>query len=73
VSYDEGMRVRREVLGDEHVDRTLERTTDFTGASRRQLRLRRSAGRPRRNPMTFPVQRRQIERIVPDETKRRRV
>jgi 4-carboxymuconolactone decarboxylase len=24
------MRVRREVLGDEHVDRALERTTDFT-------------------------------------------
>jgi 3-oxoadipate enol-lactonase/4-carboxymuconolactone decarboxylase len=27
---DEGMRVRREVLGDEHVDRAVERTTDFT-------------------------------------------
>jgi 4-carboxymuconolactone decarboxylase len=25
-----GMRVRREVLGDEHVDRALARTTDFT-------------------------------------------
>jgi 4-carboxymuconolactone decarboxylase len=30
MSYDEGMRVRREVLGDEHVDRAAERTTDFT-------------------------------------------
>jgi len=30
VSYDEGMRVRREVLGDEHVDRAIEQTTDFT-------------------------------------------
>jgi 4-carboxymuconolactone decarboxylase len=28
--YDEGMRVRREVLGDEHVDRAAERTTAFT-------------------------------------------
>jgi len=27
---DDGMRVRREVLGDEHVDRAIERTTDFT-------------------------------------------
>ncbi len=27
---DRGMRVRREVLGDEHVDRAIERTTDFT-------------------------------------------
>ena len=27
---DEGMRVRREVLGDEHVDRAIERTTAFT-------------------------------------------
>jgi 4-carboxymuconolactone decarboxylase len=26
----EGMRIRREVLGDEHVDRALEQTTDFT-------------------------------------------
>jgi 4-carboxymuconolactone decarboxylase len=26
---DEGMRVRREVLGDEHVDRSLEQATDF--------------------------------------------
>jgi 4-carboxymuconolactone decarboxylase len=30
VSREEGMRVRREVLGEEHVDRALERTTDFT-------------------------------------------
>jgi len=28
--YDDGMQVRREVLGDEHVDRAIERTTDFT-------------------------------------------
>ena len=28
--YEDGMRVRREVLGDEHVDRATERTTDFT-------------------------------------------
>jgi 4-carboxymuconolactone decarboxylase len=28
--YDTGMRVRREVLGDEHVDRAIERTTDLT-------------------------------------------
>ncbi|HEX3278877.1 MAG TPA: 4-carboxymuconolactone decarboxylase [Thermoleophilaceae bacterium] len=27
---DEGMEVRREVLGDEHVDRAIERSTDFT-------------------------------------------
>jgi 4-carboxymuconolactone decarboxylase len=30
VSYEDGMHVRREVLGDEHVDRATERTTDFT-------------------------------------------
>ncbi|HSC90815.1 MAG TPA: 4-carboxymuconolactone decarboxylase [Gaiellaceae bacterium] len=30
MTYDEGMRVRREVLGDEHVDAAVERTTDFT-------------------------------------------
>jgi 4-carboxymuconolactone decarboxylase len=30
VSYEDGMRVRREVLGDEHVERAIERTTDFT-------------------------------------------
>jgi 4-carboxymuconolactone decarboxylase len=30
MSHDEGMRVRREVLGDEHVDRAVERTTEFT-------------------------------------------
>ncbi|MFZ0040578.1 MAG: 4-carboxymuconolactone decarboxylase [Solirubrobacteraceae bacterium] len=29
-SYDAGMKVRREVLGDEHVDRAIERTTPFT-------------------------------------------
>jgi 4-carboxymuconolactone decarboxylase len=28
--YERGMQVRREVLGDEHVDRAVERTTDFT-------------------------------------------
>ncbi len=28
--FDDGMRVRREVLGDEHVDRAASRTTDFT-------------------------------------------
>jgi 4-carboxymuconolactone decarboxylase len=28
--YDAGMSVRREVLGDEHVDRAIETTTDFT-------------------------------------------
>ena len=28
--YDEGMRARREVLGDEHVDAAVERTSDFT-------------------------------------------
>jgi 4-carboxymuconolactone decarboxylase len=28
--YDTGMRTRREVLGDEHVERAIERTTDFT-------------------------------------------
>jgi 4-carboxymuconolactone decarboxylase len=30
-THDTGMRVRREVLGDEHVDRAIERTTEFTG------------------------------------------
>ncbi len=29
-SYDSGMRVRREVLGDDHVDTAKERTTEFT-------------------------------------------
>jgi 4-carboxymuconolactone decarboxylase len=29
-AYDEGMRVRREVLGDEHVDRAVARTSEFT-------------------------------------------
>jgi 4-carboxymuconolactone decarboxylase len=28
--YEAGMRVRREVLGDAHVDRSIERTTDLT-------------------------------------------
>jgi 4-carboxymuconolactone decarboxylase len=30
VSHDDGLRVRREVMGDEHVERAVERTTDFT-------------------------------------------
>jgi 4-carboxymuconolactone decarboxylase len=30
MSRDDGMRVRREVLGDDHVDRATARTTDFT-------------------------------------------
>jgi 4-carboxymuconolactone decarboxylase len=30
VSYDDGMKIRREVLGDEHVDRAIAKTTDFT-------------------------------------------
>jgi 4-carboxymuconolactone decarboxylase len=29
-TYDAGMQVRREVLGDAHVDRAIESTTDFT-------------------------------------------
>jgi 4-carboxymuconolactone decarboxylase len=29
-TYERGMRVRREVLGDEHVDRAIERTTEYT-------------------------------------------
>jgi 4-carboxymuconolactone decarboxylase len=29
-AHERGMKVRREVLGDEHVDRAVERTTDFT-------------------------------------------
>jgi 4-carboxymuconolactone decarboxylase len=29
-TYEAGMRVRREVLGDAHVDRAVERTTEFT-------------------------------------------
>ena len=28
--YEAGMTVRREVLGDAHVDRAIERTTEFT-------------------------------------------
>ena len=30
MSYEEGMHVRREVLGDGHVDNAIDRTTDFT-------------------------------------------
>jgi 4-carboxymuconolactone decarboxylase len=30
MSFEEGMAVRREVLGDEHVDRAVERTDEFT-------------------------------------------
>jgi len=30
VSADDGMRIRREVLGDDHVDRAIESTTGFT-------------------------------------------
>ena len=30
MSYDEGMRIRREVLGDEHVDTATQRATEFT-------------------------------------------
>jgi 4-carboxymuconolactone decarboxylase len=30
MSADEGMRIRREVLGNEHVDRAVDRTTDAT-------------------------------------------
>ena len=29
-AHDEGMRVRREVLGDEHVDAAIERSSEFT-------------------------------------------
>jgi len=29
-SYERGMEVRREVLGDDHVDRAIERTSEFT-------------------------------------------
>ena len=29
-AYERGMRIRREVLGDEHVDRAVERTTEHT-------------------------------------------
>ncbi len=31
-THDAGMKARREVLGDEHVDRAIESTTDFTAA-----------------------------------------
>ncbi len=30
MTHDDGMRTRREVLGDEHVDRAIEGTTEFT-------------------------------------------
>ncbi len=30
MSYEDGMKVRREVLGDEHVDRAIDSTTPFT-------------------------------------------
>jgi 3-oxoadipate enol-lactonase/4-carboxymuconolactone decarboxylase len=30
MSADDGMRIRREVLGDDHVDRAIESTTEFT-------------------------------------------
>ncbi len=30
--YEDGMSIRREVLGDEHVDRAIERTTSLTAA-----------------------------------------
>jgi 4-carboxymuconolactone decarboxylase len=30
MSYEEGMKTRREVLGDAHVDASIERTTNFT-------------------------------------------
>jgi 4-carboxymuconolactone decarboxylase len=30
MTYEDGMRMRREVLGDEHVDAAIERTTEFT-------------------------------------------
>ena len=31
-AYERGMRIRREVLGDEHVDRAIESTTEHTAA-----------------------------------------
>jgi 4-carboxymuconolactone decarboxylase len=31
-AYERGMRIRREVLGDEHVDRAVENTTEHTAA-----------------------------------------
>jgi 4-carboxymuconolactone decarboxylase len=31
-AYERGMRIRREVLGDEHVERAIERTTEQTAA-----------------------------------------
>ena len=32
MSADDGMKIRRDVLGDDHVDRAIESTTDFTAA-----------------------------------------
>ena len=32
-AHERGMKIRREVLGDEHVDAAIERTTDFTADS----------------------------------------
>jgi len=36
-SYEEGMKIRREVLGDEHVDRATANTTDFDGDFQRWI------------------------------------
>ncbi len=36
-TYETGMRVRREVLGDEHVDRAIAETTAFTAAFQEHL------------------------------------
>ena len=43
-AYERGMRIRREVLGDAHVDRAVERTTDFT-ADFQELITRYALGR----------------------------
>ncbi len=48
--YDAGMKVRREVLGDEHVDRAIERTHRVHGAVsglHHPLRVGRACGRAR--------------------------
>ncbi|MCS7481142.1 4-carboxymuconolactone decarboxylase [Umezawaea endophytica] len=37
MSFEEGMEVRREVLGDEHVDRAVERTDEFTADFQRLI------------------------------------
>jgi 4-carboxymuconolactone decarboxylase len=37
MSFEEGMAVRREVLGDEHVDRAAERTDEFTADFQRLI------------------------------------